>query len=48
MLELVNYLDIDEIKKIDPSLRVFFNINSENELKIAENHLNNLLAEKTN
>ena len=42
MLELVNYLDIDEIKKIDPSLIGFFNINTENELKIAENHLNNL------
>jgi molybdopterin-guanine dinucleotide biosynthesis protein A len=48
MLEAVNYLDINEIRKIDPSLRVFFNINSENELKIAENHLNNLLVEKTN
>ena len=48
MLESVNYLDINEIRKIDPSLRVFFNINSENELKIAENHLNNLLVEKTN
>ncbi len=39
MLQSVNYLDISEIRKIDPSLRVFFNINSENELKIAENHL---------
>lgn len=48
MLKSVNYLDISAIRKIDPSLRVFFNINSENELKIAENHLNNLLAEKTN
>lgn len=48
MLESVNYLDINLIRKIDPSLRVFFNINSENELKIAENHLNNLLAEKAN
>ncbi|OGD54474.1 hypothetical protein A3K80_08680 [Candidatus Bathyarchaeota archaeon RBG_13_38_9] len=43
MLESVNYLDISEIMKIDPSLRVFFNINSENELKIAEKHLHNLL-----
>lgn len=48
MLKSVNYLDINEIRKIDPSLRVFFNINSENELKIAENYLNNRLAEKTN
>ena len=46
MLESVNYLDINEIRKIDPSLRVFFNINTENDLKIAENHLNNLLREK--
>ncbi|WP_455369887.1 molybdenum cofactor guanylyltransferase [[Eubacterium] cellulosolvens] len=46
MLELVNYLDISEIKKIDPSLRVFFNINSINELKTAENHLHNRLREK--
>jgi molybdopterin-guanine dinucleotide biosynthesis protein A len=48
MLESVNYLDINEIRNIDPSLRVFFNINSVNELKIAENYLNNILAEKTN
>ena len=48
MLDSVNYLDISEIKKIDPSLRGFFNINSENELKIAESYLKNLLAERTN
>jgi len=48
MLESVNYLDINVIRKIDPSLRVFFNINSENELKIAENYFNNILAEKPN
>jgi molybdopterin-guanine dinucleotide biosynthesis protein A len=48
MLKSINYLDINEIRKIDPSLRVFFNINSENELKIAENYLNNRLAEKIN
>ncbi|WP_455278640.1 molybdenum cofactor guanylyltransferase [[Eubacterium] cellulosolvens] len=42
-LKLVNYLDISEIMKIDPSLRGFFNINSKNELKIAENHIQNLL-----
>ena len=46
MLESVNYLDIKEIKKIDPSLRGFFNINSEIELKIAESYVNNFLAEK--
>ncbi len=46
MLKSVNYLDINEIKKIDPSLRGFFNINTENELEIAENYLNNLLAKK--
>jgi molybdopterin-guanine dinucleotide biosynthesis protein A len=40
MLKSVNYLDISEIMKIDPSLRVFFNINTENELKTAENYLN--------
>ena len=44
MLELVNYLDISEIKKIDPSLIGFLNINTEKELKIAENHLDNLLV----
>ena len=48
MLELVNYLDINEIKKIDPSLRCFFNINSEIELKIAESYVKNLLDEKNN
>ena len=37
---------LEEIRKIDPSLRVFFNINTENDLKIAENHLNNLLRKK--
>jgi molybdopterin-guanine dinucleotide biosynthesis protein A len=46
-LELVNYLDISEIMKIDPSLRLFFNVNSENELKIAENHLFSILREKS-
>jgi molybdopterin-guanine dinucleotide biosynthesis protein A len=46
MLKSVNYLDISAIRKIDSSLRVFFNINSQNELKIAEKHLHNLLREK--
>jgi molybdopterin-guanine dinucleotide biosynthesis protein A len=47
-LESVNYLDISEIMKVDPSLRLFFNVNSENELKIAENHLRSILREKSN
>jgi molybdopterin-guanine dinucleotide biosynthesis protein A len=43
MLESINYVDIRTIKKLDPSLRGLFNINTENDLKIAENHLNNLV-----
>jgi molybdopterin-guanine dinucleotide biosynthesis protein A len=46
MLKSVNYLDISEIMKIHPSLSIFFNINSENELKIAENYLHNRLIGK--
>jgi molybdopterin-guanine dinucleotide biosynthesis protein A len=46
MLNSVNYIDVNILRKIDPYLISFFNVNSEKELTLAEELLNSLLKER--